>query len=353
MHEHSVRGSRGGAPNPPEGGEDQKRGCENEEAHPGRGRPGGDGAQADVQVGAGVDGDGPFEGQHPPLLGDAGAEGSGTADGGVLLLDEPFGQPHEGGVVVGGVAVDDGLGVLLGVTDFLAAVEVAELRAECGGVPGGGGLADIQPHQGLLELDVVELDTGVFVEGGIVRGEAIGGLEGPAGLLRVALLEGIVAGGQEVFGLACAFELAGGFVLEIGLQVEGRARTQELFLLELERAGAIPDTPLVAEADAPGNVLQREIEPGGQQFEVQRAPGRRADARAVEKLDWNGLVAARLLFERDEQARGPAPGPNAAVVDEGKPEAGVLGQGDIEQALVARLEVQPDLGEHDGVVRDD
>ena len=95
-----------------------------------------------LQVRPGIHDHGALEGEHAALLGDAGADGGGAAHGGVLLLDEPLGQAHVGGVVVGGVAVDDVLGVLLGVVDFLAAAQVAELAAEGGGVrrrrrPGG------------------------------------------------------------------------------------------------------------------------------------------------------------------------------------------------------------------------
>ena len=46
-----------------------------------------------------------------------------------------------------------------------------------------------KPDQRLLQLDVVELHAGVLVEGGVVRRQAVGGLEGAAGLLRVAVLQ--------------------------------------------------------------------------------------------------------------------------------------------------------------------
>ena len=89
---------------------------------------------------------------------------------------------------------------------------------------GGGGLADVQADQRLLELDVVQLHAGVLVEGGVVGGEAVGGLEGAAGLLRVALLQGAVGGGHEFLGFLGALALLAGLVLEIGLQVNGRRR---------------------------------------------------------------------------------------------------------------------------------
>src|SRR6266404_9620913 len=97
-----------------EEGEDDEGAAENQNADaPGRGADG-DGVESDVQIGPRVHHDGAGEGQHAALLGDVRADGGGTADGGVLLLDEALGEAHEGGILVGAVALNDVLRVLLG-----------------------------------------------------------------------------------------------------------------------------------------------------------------------------------------------------------------------------------------------
>ena len=65
------------------------------------------GLQADPQIRPCVNGHRPMEGQPLTLLGDAGADGGGTAHGGILLLDQFLGQAQKGGVVVGAVNVND------------------------------------------------------------------------------------------------------------------------------------------------------------------------------------------------------------------------------------------------------
>src|ERR1019366_3897568 len=82
-------------------------------------------------------------------------------------------------------------------------------------------------------------------------------------------------------------------------------------------------------------------------------PPRGADARAVEDFHRDGFVAARLLLQGYQDAILLAPRPDAALVDEGEPEAGVFGQREIEQAFVAGDYLQAHLGEHLTVVGDD
>jgi hypothetical protein len=60
-----------------------------------------------------------------------------------------------------------------------------------------------------------------------------------------------------------------------------------------------------------------------------------------------------LLLQRDEVVGLFPPGPDAVVVDKGKPEFRALGQGQAEEALVARQDFQAGLGEHVAVVGDD
>ena len=121
------------------------------------------------------------------MFGDAGADARRGVHGGVLLLDELLGQAHEGGVFLGGVDVNDIFGVLLRVIHPLAVAQVAQLAAQRAGVPGRRRLARVQPDERLLQLDVVQLHAGVLVKGGVVRREAVGGVEGAPGLLRVAI----------------------------------------------------------------------------------------------------------------------------------------------------------------------
>ena len=111
-------------------------------------------------------------------------------DRGVLLLDQFFRQAGEGGVFVGAVVVKNILGVLLGVIQFGPAAQIAEFAADRAGVAGGGGLAGVEADEGLLQLDVVQLDAGVLVESGVVGGEAVSGLKSAAGLLGIALDQG-------------------------------------------------------------------------------------------------------------------------------------------------------------------
>ena len=88
----------------------------------------------------------------------------------------------------------------------------------------------------MLQFDVVELDAGVLVERGVVGGKPKGGLEGPPGLLGVALLQRRVAGGKEVLRLLAAFALNGGFIGDVGLQVESVGRLGSLPWLKFQRA---------------------------------------------------------------------------------------------------------------------
>ena len=205
----------------------------------------------------------------------------------------------------------------------------------------------------------MQLDAGVLVEGGVVGGEAEGGLKGAAGLLRVALFEGGVAGGHEIFGFFGALALLGGFVLEVGLEVHHRGVRHEFFALQLEGAGPILKLPFVAEGDAPSDVFEREIELGREQLQIERARTRGANAGAV--IEFNrrdptvrDAASGRAgLIERDEDAVLLAPGPDAVLIDESEPEAGVLGQREVEEAFVAREDLQAHLGEHDSVVGND
>src|SRR5207253_2066799 len=105
----------------------------------------------------------------PPLCG-------GTADGGVLLLDETLRQSHEGGILFRRVAVDNDLGVLLRIVGLLAGVEVAQFAAQDIGGAAHGGLPDIEAHERLLQLEVVELHARVFVERVVPLAQTVGGL---------------------------------------------------------------------------------------------------------------------------------------------------------------------------------
>src|SRR5438552_14936760 len=82
----------------------------------------------------------------------------------------------------------------------------------------------------------------------------------------------------------------------------------------------------------------------------------RADARAKEKLERQGLLAASRrtrLFEGNQNAVLLAPGPNAVLIDEGEPESRIFGQGKIKESFVAWQHLETRLSEHDAVVGDD
>ncbi len=86
---------------------------------------------------------------------------------------------------------------------------------------------------------------------------------------------------------------------------------------------------------------------------MQRVRSRQAGAAFVENFHADRLVAMRLLLQGDQDAGLFAPRPDPVVVDEREPEAGVLGQGEAEEALVPGQDFQAGLGEHDAVVGDD
>ena len=68
-------------------------------------------------------------------------------------------------------------------------------------------MSHIQSHERLLKFNVVQLHSRIFVEGGVMGGEPVGGLETSARLLGIALLEGAVSRGQQSLGLFRAFAL--------------------------------------------------------------------------------------------------------------------------------------------------
>ena len=79
--------------------------------------------------------------------------------------------------------------------------------------------------------------------------------------------------------------------------------------------------PFVAQRNAPGDVFQRQVEFRREQFQVERARVRLARSGSCKKISTgHRLVAARLLFQRDQNAVLLAPGPDAVLVDEGEPE---------------------------------
>ena len=152
----------------------------------------------------------------------------------------------------------------MGIGDFFAAAQIAELGAERRRVAQRGGLAHVQADERLLEFDVVQLHPGIFVEGGVVRGQAVGRLEGAAGLLRIAFPQSAVAGRHQLLSLFRPFLLLSRLISEISWQIDrGRGRN-DFLLLQLQRTGPVFDAPFVAEGDAPGDVLEREVELGGQ-----------------------------------------------------------------------------------------
>ena len=197
----------------------------------------------------------------------------------------------------------------------------------------------------------MELDAGVFVEGGVVGEEAVGGLEGAAGLLRVALVQRGVAGRQQVLGMLGPLELAHRPRCADSTAGQLPRSGGDLFLLELERAGPMLEAPLFAERDAPGNVLERQVELGRQQFELQRASPARADAANC-RTARPGIALSPRDCGSSGMSRpcGPRHGQTPALVHEGKPKMGVLGQGDVEQALVAGLQIQARLGQHHALI---
>ena len=84
------------------------------------------------------------------MLRDRGADGGGRGDGGILLLDEPLGQAHQRGVVVGRVGLDNLLRLLLRVGDVLAIAELLEVVGGGRGFTGGSILPDVQADERLL-----------------------------------------------------------------------------------------------------------------------------------------------------------------------------------------------------------
>ena len=287
------------------------------------------------------------------MFGQAGVDHGGAAGSGVLLLDEALGEAHEGGVFIGAVAVDDLAGVVLGVVEVGAAAEVAEFAANGVGVASERGLAGVEADEGLLECEVVELDAGVFVEGGVVLGEAVGGLEGAAGGAGVAGFQGGVAEGEHLLGGAGFFVLTGGFVLEVVVEVHGGGDDGVRAGLEFEGAGGGQDLPVVIHVDVPGDVFEGKIEFGGEEGEVEVFLTAGADVAAVVEFDGDGFAAMGGLFEGEEPLVGLEPGPDAVFIDEGEPEAGAGGEGEVEEAFVAGFHLEADLGEHDAGIGDD
>ena len=87
-------------------------------------------------------------------------------------------------------------------------------------VAGNGRLADVQSHQCLLHLEVVELDAGIFVEGLIVLGQTVSGLESAARLTGIAALQKAVGHGEVLLGLPGLLLLNLAFIANVRVEVE-------------------------------------------------------------------------------------------------------------------------------------
>ena len=84
-------------------------------------------------------------------------------------------------------------GFLLGVAEVPPVSEGPEFFAQDAGVSRDAGLAGVKSDQCLLQLDVVELNPGILVEGSVIRRKSKGGLERAPGLLRIAFFQGTVS----------------------------------------------------------------------------------------------------------------------------------------------------------------
>ena len=173
--------------------------------------------------------------QFLALFGEGEVESLRGGGGFVLLLDEAVGEVEEG-VFVGGVGLFQ---------DFLG----GEFSVGVGGGSVSEGAAlfvllDGDAGHGLTGFQGFELDAGVFVEGGVVRGEVEGVLEGELGLVFVALLEELVALLEECFGFLGAVSLAGGFLGEVVFEFGGKTGRNRLGFDELQVAVPVGEFPL-------------------------------------------------------------------------------------------------------------
>ena len=106
----------------------------------------------------------------------------------------------------------------------------------------------------------MQLHPGVLVEGVVVGAQAVGGLEGAAGLLGIAFLQGGVAQAQQLLGLPGLLLLEAGLVLQVGLE-RRRLEAGRLACASCScRVPPVRELPFLAQVDLPGDVLQGQIE---------------------------------------------------------------------------------------------
>src|SRR5947209_5295667 len=111
--------------------------------------------------------------------------------------------------------------------------------------------------------------------------------------------------------------------------------------------------PFVAQTDAPGQVLERQIKFGREQLQIQFARRARTCPATVKDLHRNRLSGTALLFEGNEDLLSLPPRPYAGLTDECKPELRAFRQPHAQQSLIPGKHLDARLREHASIISDD